>query len=78
LQVLNYRINAVIISLFLAGPKSDLRYARKALGYLAGTIQPEWSAVPAGSENLLKGQQLLEALAREMAAYANQPAKTSF
>lgn len=66
-QVLNYRINAVIISLFLAPRPTSLEDTRKALVHLEYYNRPDKPVLPAQSSNsLLKGVDLLDALIGEL------------
>jgi len=73
-QVLNYRINSVIISLFLSPRRGGLKNPATALqhtqqymdNYIQG-LQPESAASAPKKNELLKGIDLLEALAYELA-----------
>lgn len=67
IQVLNYRINAVIISLFLAPRPAGMENAQKALVHLGSYNQPDKPVLPAKQdEGLLKGADLLDALVCEL------------
>jgi uncharacterized membrane protein YccC len=67
IQVLQYRINAVIISLFLAPRPSGLEKAERALARLEDYGRPENPFLPAPQDNrLLKGADLLDALVCEL------------
>lgn len=78
IQVLNYRINSVIISLFLSPGRAGLRRSSGALqriyqyldDYING-LQPEILVAANKKEALLKGVALLEVLTAELAGYAN-------
>jgi len=83
-QVLNYRINSVIISLFLSPRRAGLKRSSVALqrtyeyldDYINGS-QPEIPRTVNKKEELLKGIALLEALTAELAGYAdNKPRLT--
>jgi uncharacterized membrane protein YccC len=78
IQVLNYRINSVIISLFLSPRRAGLKRSSATLqriyqyldAYING-LPSEITATINKNEELLKGIALLEALTAELAAYAN-------
>lgn len=68
IQVLHYRINAVIISLFLAPRPSGLEKAERALARLEdyGRRENLFLSVPQDNRLLLKGADLLDALVSEL------------
>ena len=74
IQVLNYRINAVIISLFLAGRKPEMKDLETAIRCLhdfsRGGNQQEHVPAPLMDDHLLKGSALLEALSLALMQYA--------
>ncbi|MBB6126329.1 FUSC family protein [Mucilaginibacter lappiensis] len=76
IQVLNYRINAVIISLFLSGRKLNQKSAETIINYLnhdwVGAIHIQEISEPINGNHLLKGQELLEGLACTLAAFTKK------
>jgi uncharacterized membrane protein YccC len=69
-QVLNYRINAVIISLFLAGRRPEQQQLERTMGYMRNFIRggKQVQDLPEAlhEQHLLKGTALLEALSLEL------------
>lgn len=76
IQVLNYRINAVIISLFLSGRKLNHKSAEHTINYLnhdwVGTVYARGISEPKKDNHLLKGQGLLEELAYTLATFTRK------
>ena len=77
IQVLNYRINAVIISLFLSGRQLNPQSAQAIIKYLnhdvlVGAIPIPEISKPINETHLLKGQELLEELACTLATFARK------
>jgi uncharacterized membrane protein YccC len=74
IQVLNYRINAVIISLFLAGRKPEPQQLERTIGYMCNFIRggKQVQDLPEAlhEQQLLKGAALLEALSLELTTHA--------
>lgn len=68
IQVLNYRINAVIISLFLAGTKPNPDVIARSLNYLDDFLNSSTPADVPLKGKLLKGAQLLESLSHSLAS----------
>ncbi|MFD2866390.1 FUSC family membrane protein [Mucilaginibacter antarcticus] len=70
IQVLNYRINAVIISLFLSGRLLDTENITSALNNLDNFIANKITDEPVKHTGFLKGAQLLEMLSRQLSAHS--------
>jgi len=74
IQVLNYRINAVIISLFLAGRRPEQHQLERTMAYMRGFIRGEKPVTNLPEilygQQLLKGTALLEALSLELIKHA--------
>jgi uncharacterized membrane protein YccC len=71
IQVLNYRINAVIISLFLTGRQPNQDSIARSLNHLDDFLHNRRQLEQPVNEKLLKGTQLLEALSCELAYFVN-------
>jgi len=78
IQVLNYRINSVIISLFLSPQRGNLQRSAVALKNIhqhlddyVNAAQPHQTHSAFKKDELLKGITLLQALAFELAGYAS-------
>jgi uncharacterized membrane protein YccC len=69
IQVLNYRINAVIISLFLSGRILNSERIKSALVYLDNFLEDKLPDSSTDNTGLLKGAQLLEALSKQLASF---------
>jgi uncharacterized membrane protein YccC len=76
IQVLNYRINAVIISLFLSGRKLNHKSAESIINYLnhnqVDVMHIREVSGPINGNHLVKGQELLEELAYTLATFTKK------
>jgi hypothetical protein len=66
IQVLNYRINSVIVSLFLAGRPANVESLQRSLHKLQAFLKSELPDQFKQTDGLLKGSQLLERLTFEL------------